>query len=602
MYGVNSTRTEKLDTLEKEKKLDPDKNEIKKANEVLKSFQKAFTALKIYPLVNPSVQNSIDTFISKIKEFLEKYGYLKISVGEFSFSYKGELAFQDQEKKRSLPFLFFKDGMRELTFFKGADEKELQEFLKVIKEDSDLPPEDSDIVNSLWEKDFVHIRYFAIDEFLESDIEEEKNKIYVKVDKNKFSEGRINITPEDRIELYKRGIALGIRSTKGIGDGEDGEGAQEDGNISQEDLTLPSQIASISKAEIPEVKSMLAESRAASRLTELVNLLVEILFLEERHDRFLAILNVLNQCFLEIIHKSDFALALFYLNRIQELKEFLPNQQENNKKSLERFIEEAKDATSVSRLKKLFLDGRIKNFDSFFQYIKFLGSSSIPILGDIWENSEDALIRQKASELLQELGQKDIAALVNIAEDDRVSLTKEVITILGRIGDKKVIPYLENFATHKDKTICLVTIDALKKIEDEAVNKILFELLHNEHREVRAMAAASLKYHGDITTLDYVIELVRKKDFKKRSKTEKRALLKFLAKSQRVEVGSLLRSFLKKWSILSKSLQNEIRLAAVYALEAMANPDAIKILKEGTRVRNKAIRRACEISLRKLTV
>jgi len=578
--------------LAEENKFHSDPIEIKKARQVLRSFGKAFFSLKIYPTVNPSVQKSIDTYVKDIKEFLNVYKYLKIGVGEFSFTYKGETVFQDEEKKRSLPFLLFKDGMRELIFYKGLDEKEIQEFLKVIKEGSDLPPEDSDIVNFLWEKDFVHIRYFALDEFLETEIGEEKNKIYVKIDKNKFSEGTVNFTPEDRIELYKRGIALGFHST----DDKDGE----DNDRITDNLVLPSHMTIISDEEIPEVKSMVSESRAASRLNELVNLLFEILFLEERYDRFLAILNVVNQCYLEIIHKSDFTLALFLLNRIQELNETVSSQLVENKKSLERFLQDIRSESSISRLRKLFLDGRIKNFESFFQYLKFLGPSTIPLLGDIWEHSEDTLIREKASDLLQEYGQKDINTLVKIARDDRLALTREVIAILGRMGDRKVLPHLEKFAGHEDKSIRLATIHALKKIEDEAANKTLLTLLHDEYGEVRALAAQSLKYYGDKTTFDYILELAKRRDFKKRSKTEKKALLKFLAKSRSEEVYSLLSSFLKKWTIFSTSVHNEMRLSAVYALETMANPKAAKILKEGTRVRNKTVREACRLSLMRL--
>jgi HEAT repeat protein len=579
--------------LAEEKKFHSDPVEIKHAKQVLKSFGKAFFALKIYPTMNPSVQKSIDTFLKDIKEFLNVYKYLKIGVGEFSFTYKGDPAFQDEEKKRSLPFLLFKDGMRELIFLEGLDEEEILEFLKVIKEGSELPPEDSDIVNFLWEKDFAHIRYFALDEFLETDIGQENNKIYVKIDKNKFSEGKVNFTPEDRIELYKRGIALGFHSAN------DKHG-EDNGRIT-DNLVLPSHITVISEEEIPEVKTMVSESRAASRLNELVNLLFEILFLEERYDRFLAILNVVNQCYLEIIHKSDFTLALFLLNRLQELKETLTSQLAENKKSLERLLQDVRNISSMSRLRKLFLAGRIKNFESFFQYLKFLGPNTIPLLGDIWEHSEDTLIREKASDFLQDYGQKDINTLIKIARDDRLALSREVIAILGRMGDRGVLPYLEKFASHEDKTLRLATIHALKRIEDEDVNKILLKLLDDQRSEVRTLATQSLKYYGDKTTFGHVLELAKRKDFKKRNKIEKKALLKFLAKSQSEEVYSLLRSFLKKWTIFSKSVQNEIRLSAVCALEAMANPKAAQILEEGTRLRNKKIREACRLSLMRLT-
>ncbi len=148
----------------------PDPDEVNKATGVLKYFDSAFSSIKIFPSDNPSVKKSIDSFYERITGFLDEYEKLIVIIGEFSFSYKGETVFQEEEKQNSLPFFFFKDGMRELTFHDGLEKRELKDFLALIKEEFTLPLEDSDIVNSLWAKDFAHIRYFAIDEFLDKDI------------------------------------------------------------------------------------------------------------------------------------------------------------------------------------------------------------------------------------------------------------------------------------------------------------------------------------------------------------------------------------------------------------------------------------------------
>jgi len=110
----------------------------------------------------------------------------------------------------------------------------------------------------------------------------------------------------------------------------------------------------------------------------------------------------------------------------------------------------------------------------------------------------------------------------------------------------------------------------------------------------------NLKYHGNKTTLDYVMQLVQEKDFNNKSKLEKKALLNFLARTKNGEVSALLQSMLKKWSILSTAKQNETRICAVSALETMATPEAVDIIKEGTNIRNKSVRDACRLALKKL--
>jgi len=579
----------KLENMKKLKDL-PDPKEVNRATGVLKYFDSAFSLIKIYPSDNHSVRKSIDSFYERITEFLDEYEKLTVFIEEFSFSYKGETVFQEEEKQNSLPFFFFKDGMRELSFYDGMEKKELKDFLALIKEESALPLEDSDIVNSLWAKDFAHIRYFAIDEFLDIDIGKggERNTTDIK----EFSNGSISLTPEDKIELYKRSIALGLQLNPNHEEKED------DKNL--EDFNLPYHVAAAVQGETPELKSLLLENREIPSMVAMVNLLFEILFLEERHDQFSATLNVLYQCYKEVVHKSNFTLACLILTRIQELKGMLPDQSEEKEKSLEIILEKTKDESFIASLRELFLDGHIKDSDSFFQYLTLLSPNSIPLAGDIWEHSKDPFLLQKASTFLQEVALQNIAPVAKIATEDRVILTKEVVAILGRIGGKQILPYLISFSDYQHKAIRLEIIHAMSKIKDKTTNKILINFLSDKDGEVRTRAAMNLKYYRDKTTLNHVIQLAQEKDFTSRSKHEKKALLSFLASTKNSEVIALLHSMLKKWSILSTSKQNETRLCAVSALETMATPEAVDIIKEGTKIRNKTIRNACSLALRRI--
>ncbi len=581
--------SQKLKNKEKLKDL-PDPNEVNKVRAVLKNFDSAFSLIKLYPSDNDSVKKSIDYFFERLTEFLDEYDKLIVIIGEFSFSYKGETVFQEEEKQNSLPFFFFKDGMRELSFYEGLEKGELRDFLALMKEESSLPLEESDIVNSLWARDFSHIRYFAIDEFLDTDIG--KGGETSTTDIKQFSKGSIDLTPEDKIELYKRSIALGLQLNPILEEKEDDKDL--------DDFNLPYHVAAACEGEDPELKAMLLKNREIPYMVAMANLLFEILFLEERHDQFSATLNVLYHCYKEAVHKSNFSLACLILARIQELKGMLPVQSEEKEKSLEKILEKTKDESFIAILKELFLDGRIQDYDSFFQYLALLTPNSIPLIGDIWEHSQDPFLLQKASAFLQEMAQENIAPVAKIATEDRVSITKEVVAIFGRIGGKKILPYLISFSDYKHKAIRLEIIRALSKIKDKTTNKVLRIFLSDEDAEVRTRAAMNLKYRGDKNSLNHIMQLVQKKDFYKKSKLEKKALLNFLASTKNGKVSALLQSMLKKWSILPMSKQNETRICVVCALETMATPDAVDIIKEGTKMRNKAIRNACKLALKKL--
>ena len=497
---------------QKKLKVPPDPEEVNQATGVLRYFDSAFSLIRIYPPDNRAVIKSTNSFYERLTEFLDEYEKLAIIIEEFSFSYEGETIFQDEEKQNSLPFFFFKDGMRELSFHEGLEKRELKDFLALLKEESSLPLEDSDIVNALWVKDFAHIRHFAIDEFLDLDIG--KGGERSTTDTQEFSEGLINLTPEDKIELYKRSIALGLQVNPILEEKEDDKDLQ--------DFNLPYHVAAACEGENPELKLMLSENRETPSMVAMANLLFEILFLEERHDQFLATLNVLYQCYKEVVHKANFPLASLILARLQELKGMLPDESEEKEKSLDKIQEKTRDGSFIALLRGLFLDGQIKDYDSFFQYLTFLIPNSIPLVGDVWENSKDPFILQKASTFLQEIAQENIAPVAKIASADRVTLTKEVVAILGRIGGKQILPYLINFSEYQHKAIRLEIIHALSKIRDKSTNMILIKFLTDNDGEVRTRAAMNLKYHGDKATLKFVMQLAQEKDFTNKESLRKK--------------------------------------------------------------------------------
>ncbi|HDZ27178.1 MAG TPA: HEAT repeat domain-containing protein [Candidatus Aminicenantes bacterium] len=587
-----STVAEKKPEPEEEKpKVNP--LELKKAGNVIQFFKKAFSLIKLYPPENPSVAKSVDLFSNQMGEFLNEYEELAIEVGEFSFSYKGEIVFQGEERSKSLPFLFHKDGLRELSFHKGLDKGELHEFFRVISEVADLPAEDADIVNSIWEKNFVYIRYYSLDEFLEQDIGEPAEEIGI-FDKMGFGKGKVELTLDDD-ELFKKSLSLGIEEGREKGEGE-GEG-DVDGEGAGAGIMAGTTVGAISKDEIPEIGYMISESRKTPHMAELISLVFELLFCEEKDEQFAAVSDVLAECHQTVLEESDFSMALSILKRIDELKEIISAKSEERAKLLGRISDNAKAPDSIDNLKKIYSGGRVTDFDTFFGYLDNLAVSAFPVVAAIWEDSRFPFSRQKALNFLKKMGKEDLNSFLSLARDRSASLTREIISILATISEKTEIAHLEDFVNHPDKAIRLDVIQALGKSGDEASNKILLRFLSDKDAEIRTAALRNLKYLKDDATLDHVKQMAHVKDFREKSKREKEAILKFLASSKSREISAFLRSILKKGKIFFPYKTNETRLCAVSALGVMATIEAADILKLGTKIRNKAIRTACKYAL-----
>ena len=575
--------------------LSSDPAKLNQAKVVLKAFDTALTTMRLYPSDNPAVKKSVHFFSERLKEFLGKYEKLRLGIKEFSFTLQKETAFQDTIKKKSLAFLLFKDGMRELAFINGLEKQELEKFLETLKAALDLPPEESDVVSLLWEEDFLNIMYSVVDEFLDLYIGREGGDREIDLDISKLSEGRISLTPEDKEDITSKSDSLSF--TLGIEEGEEDE--DETSNM----MISPARISFVEKVNIPEIESMVEKSRQITSLAELITLLFETLYHEERDEEFSALLDTLDQSYLEALRRADFSHAKLILDRIQELSKEIPSDAEEKGRLLARFLDNSRDRNSIAYLGDLYFKGKIRDVDSFFQFLKDLGPATISLFGMIWEKSADPLARQKALDFLKKAGKQNVAALLYLAKGSDVTLLKEVMSLLEDLGDiKEDINYLEDFVGHPIKEIRLQIIMILERAKNETANRILTKFLEDRDAEVRAEAALSLKHLGDRATFNKVMELVKEKGFKEKIRIEKAALLSYLATSKEDEdnVYHLLSSILMRWSFFPASKRTETRLCAVSVLADTATLEAMEILKKGTKVLNRSIRHACQLQLREI--
>ncbi|MFC2160667.1 HEAT repeat domain-containing protein, partial [Acidobacteriota bacterium] len=510
---------------------------------------------------------------------------------EFSLAFRTETLYEDAEKKKSLPFLLYKDGMRELSFYEGMDLEEIGEFLETLKENADLPEEESDIINSLWQKDFGHIHYFALDEYQDKNIGDNNSGSELIPEKDKLSTGKIELTQEDKDDIDKHIEILSVEP------GCDFTGGPNT-TLSNEDRIK--EAATITKSDFPEIDRLVKDDRESSRIRVLITVLFEVLFLEDRKDQFADTLNVLESHHQDTLKKADFSQASLILNQIFDLNDVVPKQDKDKLQLLDRFIMKAKDKSALQKLEKIFINERIKNLDLFLEYLFLLCPESIPTTIEIWEKAKDLNIKNKISGLFQKISDKHIDTLVEFARNGHASLAREIINILGK-GDKiNSIPHLKIFAAHKEKSIRLGIIHAVQNICDSGGDEILFDMLSDKEEQIRIGAVTRLNHLRNPAVTARIIDIIRKKDFNKKSRSEKRALLNYCAQNGNDEITLLFHSILSKKDIFVSKKSLQTRFCVISALEKMATPEALIILKEGSHSRIKRIRKTCKSALRKL--
>src|SRR4030066_827852 len=140
---------------------------VKATRALIQTFLQTVKAFRIYEANHPILLKFMERLKKDFDNYFEEFDSFPLLVGERRFFYRGNVVYENQDVKESLAFFFFKDGIREIQFFKGLEFREIVDFLHIVRKGDYVNRMEDDLVTLLWEKDFSHISFGTVDEFLE---------------------------------------------------------------------------------------------------------------------------------------------------------------------------------------------------------------------------------------------------------------------------------------------------------------------------------------------------------------------------------------------------------------------------------------------------
>jgi hypothetical protein len=570
-----------------------------RVREIIKLLAQTVSAMKIFPSNHSTVHKFVDDLTDRFKSFLDEHGALEIGIQEQSFTYLGEPVYTDEHVMRSLPFFFHKDGLQMLFFYPGLDRPEIFEFLEIIRRESFRPPDEADIVNALWEREFGSIQYFAPDDFLESRVIKEREEwaqqmhivesdsivlstIEVKIDPEKLRSGRVDLDPADEAPPAAESSTTEIREAEPAqpSEGTPGAGAA-------------LRKSALDEKEIDRVEIMIRANRELPPHQEYIDLLIEILFLEDNLPMFHSTAEVVGQHFMDMIQRGEYSQAMMLIDRVRLLRAHFDQAGERVKSArLSEFLNLNQDPRILEMLRVQILEKEVADPDALMDFIKMIGPSIHRFLAEVYEKIEDLGFRRRLLAFFRESAAEDFRTVISLVNEHRPVLTREIVAILVELNNKKAIPFFANFLNFGKRELKLDAIEALGTFEDETANKILLEFMKDPDPDVRTRAALRVHYLGDLARIKQMILLAKSREFRKKNGLEQKAIYTFLSRSQTDEACEFLRSVLLTPSLFSIRITH-LRQLAIGALAEMGTEGARQALERGCRVFSPRIRAGC---------
>lgn len=137
-------------------------------SDLLRLFGQAVRAHQLYLPNNPVHARAMDTLRAAFSALWDDLDVLVLQITESQFTWEGRVALNEAGRTgESLPWIFYKDGIRELEMRPGVEENDVLLVLGAIQRARVGTGDDDDLLTILWEHDFSFFTYRYVELGLE---------------------------------------------------------------------------------------------------------------------------------------------------------------------------------------------------------------------------------------------------------------------------------------------------------------------------------------------------------------------------------------------------------------------------------------------------
>jgi HEAT repeat protein len=549
-----------------------------RARDLMATFVKTIKAYRLYPSENPSLNEFRDQLFRKFQLFLDKYHLFIFQIGEYYFSFKGEIIYENTDLKSSLAFRLYKDGLRELRFMEGLEEGEIQGLIDIVKRIDNINELEDDLVTLFWEADFVHISHLATDEFLEE---------------------TPVIIPKS-VEEFRKHLRFDPPGHEAEPDfGEEGQqsGFDLEAILSAEPGGPPSIAARqsvyfLTPDELERLRKEAEAETVPTAVFNIIDILLEIMALEKESEPYQDAVNVLQKMLDALLTLGDFRKASDLLTRVYIILNTY-QLQDWQVEIIQQFIDAAGEPPQIERLGKILDKEKGAQLEEVNRYLTLLRPNSIRPLIEVLGELSNSKARRVLCDVICELGKNSIEVISSFINDHRWYLVRNIIYILARVGKEQALPYIQKGCNHRESRVRREAIQALGLIGGSKAFGLLVKAINDADVRIRSMAALNLAKVGKKASLPHLLEVVQSKMFPKKEKGEIKAFFDAIGMSGSDEAVRPLQKLLEQRGWFDWSKKVEIRTGAANALALIGTPEAKSILKSGMNSKNHHIQQAC---------
>ncbi len=519
--------------------------EVKSTKALIQTFLQTLKAFRIYEANHPLLSKFQDRLKHDFESYFNEFDSFSLQVGEHQLFYSGKVIYESEDVKDSLAFVFFKDGVREIRFFKGIEFREIVDFLQIVRKSDQVNRFEDDLVTLLWEKDFTHIAITTLDD---------------------FSEGSTIFVPSTQEELSK-GLEYSAPGKEGVE-----EKILIDENIKQTVSPTPgralAQTFQLTPNEMMEINEEIQEEQQPEHLYVLIDHLTEILLhLREEADAYENMITYFERKIESLLRQKDVERAVVILMKFRQMKDSV-TREEKQILAFRRIFETALNPYSIELMGMAMRGSEEMNPEPILQYLQLLTKEAIGPLCQLLRGLESPKWKKVVTDHLIELSREDIQPLTKFLSDRNPLMVRQILSVLEKINHPSTPKYLGSLVTYPDLRLREATLQLLIQFGDKSKDLVL-RFLKDPAAEIRARASILLARMAKQQAVKPLMEIILSEEFYKRDYEEKASFFRALAETGSQEVIPILQKIAGKKNLFGKGKWEEMRTCATNTLKMM---------------------------------
>jgi hypothetical protein len=536
---------------------------------MLKVFIKAARAHQLYLHNNPTYLRALDLARAAFAPIWEVTDELVFDVTETELKWHGEAVLEEPEKATdNIPWMMYKDGIRELRLLKDFERHELVPLLDILQRSRKVSPEEDDLLTMLWEQEFSYLRYRYIDMSTE------------------------NATPID-----KAGFRGGEAGAQALQESAPPIDSTVSTVVNLEDFD--STLYFLEDSEVEYLREEVRKEYAIDMRRNVVAMLLDTYEVQGDPGVREEIAALLDTLMLHILSSGEFKTAAFLLRETSQTAERAPAITPEQKDQLLRIrnrlsepevlaqilqsLDEASQLPDQQDLNELFDQLNVAALSTVFSWMT---RAQTPRLRVLLENSAARLAMANTAELVRLIGSTDR------------DVAREAVRRAGAVKATAAVAALAKLTTDPDVQMRLAAVQALGEIASPGAMQFLERTIEDAHRDVRVATTRAIAARAHRPALPKIEAAIKGKLTRDADLTEKMALFEAYGTLCGDAGIPLLDGMLNARGLFGKKEDPELRACAAMALGRVGSEAAVATLRRAANEKEILVRNAVNRALR----